>query len=430
MTHARPSRDVLGSALRRFWVVALVAGLVAGLATVLLVRATASTTWAGEATYVVPIAEPPANTVAGTPGVVDPRAANSPVDANRFAQSYATLLVEDGALLTHLSESTGLDVADVVGGTEAVPVPDSPIVRVTFGAATEEQVAAYFTALTAAFAETPAVTPNIMPGSIEPLRELQVGEQQGLAPLAWVLGVLAALAAGLGGAVLLERADPRLRTDADVRELVSWPVLPAPDVDGDTRTEVLVERAVRAGRSVGAVAVLGLPGMPGHDVREANARLERVHTALRHRAPEHARPHPVEWVDAGTLAGDGAAERLAQEVDVVVLVAPIGARLKHLDSAVRSLKDLAVAAVVVGLVPARNRRPNRPAAGPAERAPGQVVADPVSWASDGADRFYEAPDDGSQHPVHGDLAHHEDGAAPEPGHEDASPFEQPLTPRR
>lgn len=422
MTHARPSRDVLGTALRRFWVVALVAALVAGLATVLLVRATASTSWAGEGTFVVPIADPPPNTVAGTPGVVDPRTPNSAQDANRFAQSYSTLLVEDGALITHLAQATGLDAGDVVDGTEAVPVPDSPIIRVSFAAGTQEQVTAYFTALAAAFAETPAVTPNILPGNVEPLREVQVSEQRGLAPLAWVLGVLAALAVGLGGAVLLERADPRVRDDADVRELVTWPVLPAPDRDDDMRTEVLVDRAVRAARHVGAVGVLGLPGTPGHDVREATARLERVHAALRLRAPEHARPTAVEWVDAGTLAGDGAAERLAQEVDVVVLLTPVGARLRHLDSAVRSLQDLAVEAVVVALVP-REQRPTRPTR-PAADAPAAVAADPVGWASDThEDHAYEPSPDA------GDGTGYEPGPTTDPDVE-PSPFDHPLTPRR
>lgn len=395
MTNARPQRGVLWPALRRFWLVALVAALAAGFATTTLVRATATTTWAGEATYVVPIADPPVANALGVVPATDPRVANSSTDALRFAQVYSILLVEDGALLTVLAEATGLSRSEVAEATEAVPVADSPVIRVSFSADTEAQVVDYYQALEAAFEASPAISPNIRPGNIRLLQSPAVFSQPGLAPLATALGVLAAILVGLGGAVLLERLDPRLRSDADLRELADWPVLPAPRTPGDARVDVLVERVVRAAPTVRTVAVVGLAGVPTNEVREITERFAAVHSgqveaAARQPLPgedyvsrggaglSSARIHTVEWVPGGSLGASGAAERLTQEVDVVVLLAPVGSRLSRLDLSVRSLQDLSVDPVVVAIVP----RPSRRRGGPTQWEAPSTPADPVSWTDE------------------------------------------------
>ncbi len=403
MTNARPQRGVLWPALRRFWLVALVAGLATGFATTSLVQATATTTWAGEATYVVPIADPPVANAEGVVPPADPRTANSSTDALRFAQVYALLLVEDGALLTVLSEATGMSVAEVVEATQAVPLPDSPIIRVSFAGETEAQVVSYYTALGETFEARPAITPNIRPGNIRLLQAAEIFAQPGLAPLAVALGVLAGLLVAVGGAVLLERLDPRLRSDADVRSLVDWPVLIAPRTPGDARADVLVERIVRAAPSVRTVAVVGVAGVPTNEVREATERLAAVHAgqleAAAARLPGDdvvsgtgtsrgpARPHPVEWAPGGSLGAAGSAERLVQDADVVVMLAPLGARLARLDLSVRSLQDLSVDPVIVAIMPEATRRTSlsRPATGTPVRTPATPSSTPEA-AADGAER--------------------------------------------
>ena len=58
MSDTHPQRSVLWPALRRFWPVALVTAVVAGLSATLLVEATSRPSVVASATYVVPVAAP------------------------------------------------------------------------------------------------------------------------------------------------------------------------------------------------------------------------------------------------------------------------------------------------------------------------------------------------------------------------------------
>lgn len=360
-------RQVLVPALKRFWAVALVAALASGLLAAWLVQLGSSVTWTAQATYVVPLATPaPVGAAEEEPVASGPALPQNPVEAQRYAQAFAVLMVEDTDLLTTLSDATGISNRGVAERTGAVPVANSPVLRVDFTADSEEQVQAYFDTLDRALTVAPSVTPNIPAGFLRTLRPATVVEQPGLAPLAPAVGLLVGLLVGLGVAVLLERLDPRVRSAADVRELATWPVLPIghPEPselsdeekvaswsgsrrrDGlsDPHTDVLVQRAVQAAPVVRSVAVLGVRGVPTGTLQELAQRLASA-----------GHGEETRWVAGGQLATDGAAERLAQDSDVVILIAPVHGRLRHLTNAVQALQDLAVEAVLVGLAPRQGR---------------------------------------------------------------------------
>lgn len=350
MTDGRQQRQVLLPALRRFWALALVAGLAAGFAASWAVQSTSSMTWSGQATYIVPLAAQPITLPSGVTVVPDPLLPTNPNAASQFAESYSFLLVEDPSLLEVLGTATGEAPEQVGEQTSVLNVADSSIVRIGYSSDSEEQVVAFFAALETALQAVPAVTANIPSGNLQLLRSAQPQSDTGLLALAPVIGVLVALLIGLGLAVLLERLDPRLRTSGDLRELADWPVLEISGDPSDARTHVLVERALSAAPGVRSVAVVGVAGMPDSRVTDM---ADRLRSAAAQLPLEGGR---VQWLAGSTLAGDGGAERLAQKADVVVVVAAVHARLRHLNESMQSLQDLVADPVLVALAPRERHR--------------------------------------------------------------------------
>ncbi|MFC3686895.1 hypothetical protein [Aquipuribacter hungaricus] len=347
MTENHPQRSVLWPALRRFWPVALVTAVVAGLSTTLLVEATSRPSVVATASYVVPVAPPVAPLLPGQLPVTPSPLPTSPGAASDFAEVYAVLLLEDGAIIDAVSQATGVDREDVVDSLTAVAPPGGNVIRVTATAETRAETDALLGALDAVFAAPTSVTGNIPAGNLRPLFRGAVVESDGLAPLAPVVGAIVGLLLGIGAAVVLERGDSRFRSGEDVRALVTWPVLPLSHDPDDPRAEVLTERVRRAGTTSGTVALVAPRGArPGDldDLAWVLDEADRGHTA----------DGRLVWTVAGVLRGEGDSEQRAQDADALVLVVPSKARMRHVTAAVRAVEDLAVHPVVVAL-PSRKR---------------------------------------------------------------------------
>jgi len=342
-----PQRSVLWPALRRFWPVALLTAVVAGLSTMLLVQATSRPSVVASASYIVPVAPPVAPLLPGQLPTPPSALPTSPGAASDFAEVYAVLLLEDGEVLRALSEATGEEPADLVEDMTSVALPGGSVIRVTVTAETREETDRVLDTLDAIFASPTAVTPNIPAGNLRPLNRGAVLESDGLAPLAPVVGAIVGLLLGIGAAVVLERGDSRFRSGEDVRALVPWPVLPLSHDPDDPRAEVLTERVRRAGTNLGTVALVAPRG-------GRTADLEDLAWVLGEADRAHADDGSLTWTVAGVLRGEGDSEQRAQDADALVLVVPAKARMRNVTAAVRAVEDLAVHPVIVAL-PSRAR---------------------------------------------------------------------------
>lgn len=352
-------RHLLRTALRRFWPVALLAALASGLVSSWLVERVSQTTYTADATYVVPVAPEPVEPAPGEPAPPVSTLPTSPFDAERLAKTYTLILAEDQQLLQGLSQATGVPVVDLRENVVAENVPSSAAVRVTYTSTDPADVEAYFTALHSSLSTT-SLTPNIPVGNLQALR-LPTGTvvSAGLAPLAPVVALVVGLLIGLGGAVLLERLDGRVRTSGDLRALATWPVFSLENGAEQSRLETVVLRTLGSGSSVREVAVATVDGPAKDADADAVEMLSRTDAALR-RSGRLLADTPVSWRPVGALTTDGRAERGALDAGAVVLFVTRGARLKDTTSAVRSLQDIGAGSVVVLL---DERRTGRRASG-------------------------------------------------------------------
>jgi len=353
MTDTHPQRSVLWPALRRFWPVALVTAAVAGLSATLLVEATSRPSVVAAATYVVPVAPPVTPLLPGQLPVASSPLPSSPGAASDFAQVYAVLLLEDGAVLQALADASGTDPDELAERLQALALPDGSVIRVSVTASTREETDQVLGALDGILSAPTSVTANIPAGNLVPLNRGAVVQSEGLAPLAPVVGVIVGLLLGIGAAVVLERGDSRFRSGEDLRALATWPVLALSYDPEDPRAEVLTERVRRAGSGLGTVALVAPRGT-------RPAELDDLAWVLGEADRLHAGTGPLLWTVAGVLRGEGDTEQRAQDADALVLVVPAKARMRHVTAAVQAVEDLAVHPVVVALPSRRRSRSARP----------------------------------------------------------------------
>ncbi|MGY1745193.1 hypothetical protein ACI781_06675 [Blastococcus sp. SYSU D00695] len=387
MPNASPKRFLLWTALRRFGAVALVVGVLAGLGAALLASRLSSPSYVAEGTVLVPLAPAVTQAQPVDPTIsvpTDPRPTNA-YEAERLAKNYAGVLVEDPAVLQAMSDRTQIPVDDL--RTEAAPVnlPGTAIIRITYTGESEAEVLGYFDGLRDLLSAPTAISPNIAVTTLVPLRlPTEVIEQEGVSPLAPLLGVAAGLLLGLGAAVFLERSLPQLRTAADVHALTSWPVLTFSRTSGASRYETAVLRVLATAPSVREVAVVSAGRFAPRNRATVADQLRAAELRLRAsgRLPEQGTS--ITWHDAGRVPDDGTAERRVQDADAVVLVLPRHAPTQPAAAAVDRLADLDAGPVIVLLGPApqpsQATRP-APAAPPAE---GALPATPVAPAEAGA----------------------------------------------
>ncbi|WP_432486198.1 hypothetical protein [Kineococcus esterisolvens] len=341
-------RQPLGKALRRFWLVAVLAAVVSGLAAYAAVGSVSRTTYVANALYIVPTAPATADGETSAPTTLP----TSPYDAERLAQNYALVLGEDAQLLDGLAATLGVTRSHLLARVVVENVPSSAAIRVTYTGDSAAEVENYFTALTDLLN---APQPNIPQGNLRALSlPNDTTEQAGLAPLAPVIAVVVGLLVGVGGALLLERMDSRLRTASDLRRVVPWPVFDLTRGQRSARVQTVVLR-ILSESPTRHVAVATVPGGSAgavdalvHEVRSASL---AVFSAERRGSSPYPNWHPV-----GELGTDGAAERRALEGDAVLLVVGSGARARDVETAVSSLHDVGVESVVV-VLDAAARRP-------------------------------------------------------------------------
>ncbi len=389
MSEPTPQRSVLWPALRRFWPVALITAVVAGVSASLLVEATSKPSVVASASYVVPVAPPVAPALPGALPVAPSPLPDSPGEATDFAEVYAVLLLQDGAVLQALADPVGVDPDELAEQMTAIALPGGSVIQVSVTAETRAETSLVLDTMDAVFTAPESVTPNIPAGNLRPLNRGAVVESDGLAPLAPVVGAIVGLLLGIGAAVVLERGDSRFRSGEDVRALVPWPVLALSHDPDDPRAEVLTERVRRAGTGLRTVALVAPRGARPAD-------LEDLAWVLEEADREHLDGGRVSWVVAGVLRGEGDTEQRAQDADALVLVVPPKAPMRHVTAAVRAVEDLAVHPVVVALPSRPGRRSPVPAsaasAAPFPAAGGALrSASPFATADDGSPQQRTGP---------------------------------------
>ncbi|ABS05135.1 hypothetical protein [Kineococcus radiotolerans] len=309
-------------ALRRFWYIAVLCGVVAGVAASWAVQATAQVVYSASATYIVPTA--PAEAMTSHPTTI--------FDAQRLATSYPVVMENDEQLQGAVAAASGLTPETVKAGLNAEGLSGSNVLRVDFTAGSADEVGRFFPALTQTLGT--GATPQIPPGNIELLRSPgEVTEQSGLAPLAPVIGVLAGLVLGLGGAVLLQRLDQRVDSAEDARTLGAAPVV------SWSGTPDAAQRLVLSNRVGDAREVL-LVDMTKHHPETAEA----VAVAMNSRSEEGS---TTRWVAGDRpVTADGGSDEALVLADFVVAVVPRRARAGDYQAAVRYLSDIRPTRVV------------------------------------------------------------------------------------
>jgi len=325
------SRGVLGRALRRFWAVALAAGLLAGLASWWAVSSLTATTYTATGLFIVPTATA-AQSLAGS------TLPESQYDAEGLAQTYTLLLVDDAELLDALSVVTDLPAEDLRDRAVAENVPSTPAIRVTYSGESEAEVQDYFTGLEEVVTTTGST--GLAPGTLRALSlPAQVDEVAGLRPVAPLVALLVGLLVGLAGAVLLERSDRRVQGPADLRDLSAWPVFDLRDHGGGARLETVALRLARSGRTSVAVVTTaaGSPELP-----------EALADRLRRLPPGSAGTGAAPaWAAAGQLQTDGHAEQAVLESGAALVVVAPSTRSRVVEDALRGVADTGVQDVAV-----------------------------------------------------------------------------------
>ena len=382
MDTTRPQRHVLGSALRRFGVIGLLVGIVCGVVATHFVEQVSTTSYTAQGSFIVPLRD---RTLLDEEAALDPRAADA-YQASGLASNYAPLLTQDQAVLAALTEPTGLDAMELARSIEAVALPSSGVVRVTFTADAEEPVTRYFETMNALFSGG-SPTANIPAGTLQPLgAPAEVTRRAGLAPVAPLVGGLAGLVLGLAFAIVLERLLAQVRSAADVRALAPWPVLELRGRVSPERYETLVLRVLEGSARVRRVAVVTVAGMSAAAGAELAQQLRAAEERLRRSGRIEATREPISWDQLGRLLDDSTVERSVQDADAVVLGMRRKALLRPATGALQRLADLAVDNVLVVLGAPRGRSGDRTAsrhggdAGAGEAA----AASPEDGASRGA----------------------------------------------
>lgn len=364
MRDAQARREPVWPAFRRFWPVAVIVTIVCAWAASWAAEQAADPTYTAQAQYIVPIAPDEPAPLPGEPPPPPTTLPDDPYDASTLARTYELVLAEDNDILTAVSERLGVPVPQIAGNLDALQLPSTRVIRVTFTGESEEQVIAFFNNLTDVL-ENASPSPHLPTGNLVALREpTEVDPDADLSAVAPWIGGIAGLLLGIGAVILLERLDRRVRTTGDLRGLAEWPVFNL-DVAGqasDAAMETVVLRVLRGAPAARRVAVMTSPHVPARVVATVTEQLAAAESRLRRSGSIARGTEPVQWSASGSLAQDGHAERGAQEADAVVVVIPRGARLRSVADGLQNLEDVDPKVVVLAVTP-RARQMGSPAQG-------------------------------------------------------------------
>jgi hypothetical protein len=332
----------LAGTLRRFADLFLICALAGGAAAAFFSYHT-PTTYTAAAIYLVPAS--PGQTVSNGTTLTS-------FDAERFAATYAVVLGNDQQLLAAMSHPLDRRPQELSSHTQAVLLPNTSAVRVTYVGPTRAAVTAYFSTLTGFVQSSTPPTPNIRPGTLRllqpPKNIVHDGGGTWVAPVA---GALAGLLIAYAAAAIRAQSAPRVNTAQDLRAVHGGGVLEIDLADPQT-VEALAVRTLQDAPPTAQVAVLAPSGRYLAVTQELGAALQRVAAQAR-------------WQSA-TL-DSGAGERLAQEASRSVLVVPRGALVGQAAASLADLRDLGTSDVLIA-VPLRPG-PRRAKAAPPVAAP-------------------------------------------------------------
>lgn len=356
MRDDRTGRALVLPALRRFWPLAILIAVACGFVASWAAQEAGETTYTAEGQYLVPVAPPVAEPLPGEPPLVPSTLPTDAYDAGVLARTYELVLVNDDRLRAALAQGVGVTEGELADNTTVVTIPGTQVIRVTYTGTSAEEVETYFATLSALVSQQ-SPTPYLPTGNLVPLRQpSDIEANPGLSDVAPWAGALAGLLLGVGAAVLLERVDRRVRSQADVRWLVGWPVFEARGVAAGPSLETVVLRLLQGRDGVDRVAVVAVPGTKpqvlggvADDLASAEVRVRRS-GAL----PQDGRV--VQWAPNGRLADDGLAERAVQQADAAVVVVPRRARYRGVVAAAQNLHDLGAERVVLVMTDAHPSR--------------------------------------------------------------------------
>ena len=254
-------------AVRRFWrvVLALTAGV--GLAAASGLAALDVRTYQRTATYLV----------ASSPAVGSDAALVS-TNTDRAARDYAVVLQQDEQLLARLAARVGRDADDVRERLQSSYEPASSAIRLRYSGTTADEVAVLFAELDRVVGSEGLVTAGFPAGAVRPLSttgEVTAVEDPFRAHPS--SGLLLGLAAGVAGAVALERARPRVAGRRHLQWLTRRPVVEVP-ATSDEALEALVVRLLAPQPTPQRVLVVGTE-------RSADAAAQALAQRLRTRTP-------------------------------------------------------------------------------------------------------------------------------------------------
>jgi hypothetical protein len=333
-TGSAPSR--LGANARRFSTLVILC-TIAGAGAGGLLSYASPPAYSGSGVYLVP----PGTGAQGGDGL-------TPFDAERIARTYAVVIAEDEDLLDDLGQGVRRDADDVADRIQAVTLPSSSAIRVTYRGRTRAEVRTFFTTLTDAVEASTPPTENLRPDTVRLLQAPQDIERSGGGtPAAPIAGGLAGLLLGLAGAALLGRTDPRVADAADLRE-PGGPSVVDVDLADEGSVEALVMRALEGHRTGSRVAVVSTSERSRGQAEALAGRLDDVMRRLITDGELPPKAGGTLW--AAASLGGGRGERVAQDSARTVLVVPAGASLRDVAGRLADLRDLGVSDIVLSVV--------------------------------------------------------------------------------
>lgn len=198
-------------------------------------------TYSARAVLTVPVFEPQI-------GAVDNDALGRPLDASRLARTYASLIVEDLAIVEFVSGETGRSVEDLTGVFDVANTPDTPLIEVTIAGSDADSVAAALEAFVSALSGPRPASPSIAPDSLRVVRvEKPVASSAtGIVPAVPAGLVLGALI-GVVAAIFWERWKPIIDTESEAAAQVGVPTRDIPHLPSGFGSWVLKRWAELAG---------------------------------------------------------------------------------------------------------------------------------------------------------------------------------------
>jgi capsular polysaccharide biosynthesis protein len=321
----RPENKGLAVALRRGWVVIVVAAAVAALAAVVDEARPGQTVT--QAIAIVPSG-------AGSKGPGDA------TQATQLAQTYVEAIPEDGGVIRFIAKRVGRSTDEVADNITVVGNPSTSVLRLQYKDTDHDRALAADEALLTAVAGSKSFARSVAPRSMHVVHAPTVlRESSADSSAAIPIGVVVGLFLGLVLVVAWERSDPRIDGPDDLAEVAGTPATALGDV-APGNIDALLDRWRRLSANGTGSQVIGLvAGTAGTEdlVRPAASELASVSAArgqlLRLGSSASSAGNgdgSLVIVTGGVPGGPSAGEAVAADASVVVVAVARGARASEL----------------------------------------------------------------------------------------------------